>query len=650
MTIVVIGSLASGVHMTHLRQILFIPFLVLFALSGATALAADDENDLWAPTPPRLSFIDGQVSYWREGAEDWVSARRNLALAEGDALYTGKGANFEVQFDSRSFVRADENSQLSLLNQGEHYIQFKVTRGLVSFDMRSLAVGDTVEVSTPDAVFTIEHPGYYRVEVNSRDTHFITRRGGRATVTTADGRSLGIYPSEDIVITAGNPVQVATYAAPPADAWDRWNDARSERIGESVSSRYLPPDVYGAEDLDHYGYWRVVPEYGSVWIPRSVGPDWAPYSTGSWVWDPYYEWTWIDDSPWGWAPFHYGRWVYIGSYWAWAPGPVVRRSVYSPALVAFLIHDHDVSVRISIGLPGLWWVSLGWGEPVLPWWGHHKHRRHPRWDGWGGPRIVNNVVINKTTIINVGDIHYHNARHPRAILTAPADKFGRERVRITAETRYRHEEFAPLRGEIPVKPSRESLLGGAPKAAQPPRDVLTRPVVTTRPPRERALPWKDEPARVRTEPAPESRYVKPPSRRQVDEPGLPRPPFGAQAGPERTPSPPPPRLKELKSPAAPPPPTTTRTPRPTREEDAVRREAPDAPRPVQAPAAIPPQPQVPVSRQVLPPRQEDRPARTTPPRGEVKQKEQPLPGKPANQTYRGQEQKVRSWEERSGGR
>jgi len=307
-------------------------------------------------------------------------------------------------------------------------------------------------------------------------------------------------------------------------------------------------------------------------------------------------------------------------------------------------------VRISIGLPGLWWVSLGWGEPVLPWWGHHKHRRHPRWDGWGGPRIVNNVVINQTTIINVGDIHYHNARHPRAILTAPADKFGRERVRITAETRYRHEEFAPLRGEIPVKPSRESLLGGAPKATQPPRDVLTRPVVTTRPPRERALPWKDEPARVRTEPAPESRYVKPPSRREMDEPGLPRPPFGAQAGPERTPSPPPPRLKELKSPAAPPPPSTTRTPGPTREEDAVRREAPAAPRPVQAPAAIPPQPQVPASRQVLPPRQEDRPARATPPRGEVKQKEQPLPGKPANQTYRGQEQKVRSWEERSGGR
>jgi len=47
------------------------------------------------------------------------------------------------------------------------------------------------------------------VEVNGRDTHFITRRGGEASVTTADGRSLSIYPSEDIVVTAGNPVKVA---------------------------------------------------------------------------------------------------------------------------------------------------------------------------------------------------------------------------------------------------------------------------------------------------------------------------------------------------------------------------------------------------------------------------------------------------------
>jgi len=92
----------------------------------------------------------------------------------------GSNANFEVQFGSRSFVRADENSQLSLPQQQERLIQFKVTSGRVSFDMRTLEPGLTVEVSTPNAVFVIEHAGYYRLGVGSPDTHFITRRGGEA--------------------------------------------------------------------------------------------------------------------------------------------------------------------------------------------------------------------------------------------------------------------------------------------------------------------------------------------------------------------------------------------------------------------------------------------------------------------------------------
>lgn len=619
---------------TH-QRLWLIPLLLL-ALSGPSALATDND-EAWTPTPPRLSYIDGEVSYWRQGADAWARARPNLALAEGDALYSGKAANFEVQFGSRSFVRADENSQLALLNQEERYIQFKLTGGRVSFDLRSMVVGDVVEVSTPEAVFTIEHPGYYRVEVNSRDTHFITRRGAEATVTTADGRSLSIYPSEDIVITPGDPVRVATYAAPAPDAWDRWNDARSDRFGESISTRYLSPGVYGAEELDHYGRWRVVPSYGTVWIPNDVGADWVPYSTGSWVWDPYYEWTWIDDAPWGWAPFHYGRWVYIDGFWAWAPGPVVRRPVYSPALVAFMIRGHDVAARISIGLPGLWWVALSWGEPVLPWWGPPRHRGQPRWTGWGGPRIVNNTVINQTTIINVGDIRFSNASLPRAILTVPADKFGRERVRANPETRYRYTDFAPVRGELPVKPSGASLFGGAPRGVQPPREVVTRSVVSTRTPRERVPAWQEEASRIRTREGIESRVVVPPVHRAEEVRSLPRPPLGAEAGPERAPLPLPPRFGEIKKLPTLPSPVSTRSQATSREQSGDRRGA--EARPTQPPAVVVPpasvsRPPVPGSVQIPRARTE-----AASPRSEVRQdgRERPLPGQPANQIYRGRD-------------
>lgn len=640
--------------MPYLKRAWLLPLLFLLAWAHAPVRAADAED--WAPPPPRLGYIDGDVSYWRPGAEEWAEARRNLALAEGDALYTAEGANLEVQFGPRSFVRADENTQLSLVAQEAKRIQFSVTSGLASFDLRSIDVGDVLEVSTPNAVFLIEHPGYYRVEVGSRETHFITRRGGEATLTTADGRSLGIFPSEDIVVTAGDPVQVATYAAPPADAWDRWNDERSDRIGESVSSRYLPDGVYGAEELDHYGHWRVVPSYGAVWIPYGVSVGWVPYSTGYWVWDPFYAWTWVDDAPWGWAPFHYGRWVFIDGYWGWAPGPAVVRPAYAPALVAFMIRDGDVSVRVSVGLPGLWWVALSWGEPVIPWWGPPRHRGHPWWGGWGGPRVVNNVVIKQTTVINVGEIRFHNATLPRTIVTVPADKFGRERVRATVETRYRHADFAPVRGELPVKPNRASLYGGAPRAErQPPREIAVRPVVSTRAPRERALPVRDAAPRTRAQALPDAHFVIPPARRVEDGRRLPRPPLGVEAGPERTPPPPPPRYEEVRRsvgtaraadvrgapPAQAAPPvrdratgreqaTERRAPQPTpvtpgvrervteREQATERREAGPVPRAApstQAPRARP---------------------EAAPGRGDAREG-RPLPGQPASQVYRGRD-------------
>lgn len=640
--------------MRYLKRAWLLPLLFLLAWAHTPVRAADAED--WAPTPPRLGYIDGDVSYWRPGAEAWAEARRNLALAAGDALYTGDGANLEVQFGPRSFVRADENTQLSLVAQEARRIQFSVTTGLVSFDLRSIDVGDLLEVSTPNAVFLIEQPGHYRVEVGSRETHFITRRGGEATVTTADGRSLSIFPSEDIVVTAGEPVQVATYAAPPPDAWDRWNDERSDRIGESVSARYLPDGVYGAEELDHYGHWRVVPSYGAVWIPYGTGVGWVPYSTGYWAWDPFYAWTWVDDAPWGWAPFHYGRWVSIDGYWAWAPGPVVRRPLYSPALVGFMVRDGGVSVRASVGLPGLWWVALSWGEPVIPWWGSSRHRGHPSWSGWGGPRVVNNVVIKQTTVVNVGDIHFHNATLPRTIVTVPANRFGRERVRATVETRYRRADLAPVRGELPVKPDRASLYGGASRAErQPPREVAARPVVSTRAPRERTAPAGDAAPRGRAQALPDAHFVIPPARRAEDGRRLPRPPLGADAGPERTPPPPPPRYEEVRRSAGAPAAARTREAAPAQAAPALRERATERGQATERRVPQPVQP-APVVRERATERAQaterrDRQAAPAPraapstpaPRGRVEAPPgrgdagagRPLPGQPASQVHRG---------------
>src|SRR5205085_400588 len=160
-------------------------------------------------------------------------------------------------------------------------------------------------------------------EVSANRTSFTARRGGRATVTPANGQAAAIAPSEEVVIDGTDAPQIAAYAAPELDDWDRWNYARTDHLVDAVSARYVSPGIYGA-----------------------------------------------------------------------GPGVVVRA-----------------------GQPLVGWVALGWGEPVIRWWGAPRHVGVPWWGGWGGPRVVNNVVINRGAAVDAHQITlYRNAGVRNAVV------------------------------------------------------------------------------------------------------------------------------------------------------------------------------------------------------------------------------------------
>jgi hypothetical protein len=82
-------------------------------------------------------------------------------------------------------------------------------------------------------------------------------------------------------------------------------------------------------------------------------------------------WTWIDDTPWGFAPFHYGRWVQWGPRWVWAPGTWVARPTYAPAVVGWASAP-GVSVSVSFG-PGVGWFPLAPREIYTPYYPCSPH-------------------------------------------------------------------------------------------------------------------------------------------------------------------------------------------------------------------------------------------------------------------------------------
>ena len=465
------------------RRRVFVAFLILaIAASGPNVIPAADppsQEQSGDVTPTRVSYLYGEVSFWRPGAQEWAEAKTNTPLAPGDVLYTGADGNAELQIGPRAFVRAGNGTQIGLDNDDPDYVQFRVTAGHAAIDVREIPAGHTVEIDTPNAAFTIERKGYYHVDLAEDTTSFRAHRGGTATVTPAAGAATTVAANQQVAITGAETPSVETSAAPPLTAWDRWNNQRTTYLIQPANAQNVSPGMYGTEELAQHGTWRTEENYGPVWAPASVPSGWVPYSTGRWIWDPRFGWTWLDAAPWGWAPYHYGRWVFVRGYWGWAPGPVVVRPVYAPALVVFLGGPVAVAVR------PVHWAPLGWGEPVIPWWGRPGFVGVAWWGGWGGPRLVNNVVVNRTTTVNVTNINvYSNVHVHNAVVGVSEDRFGRGAVQTTRVDDARVRELTPVRGPLQVKPVAASAMSAERSSLTPPAAARERTVVATRTPRD----------------------------------------------------------------------------------------------------------------------------------------------------------------------
>ncbi|AOK29172.1 MULTISPECIES: DUF6600 domain-containing protein [Burkholderia] len=474
-------------------------FAQTFDARAAAAAAAQQPDGDPPSRVARLNYLSGAVTTEPAGASDWSYAAVNRPLTTGDQLWNDAGARSELHIGS-SAVRLGQSTSLSILNLDDTNAQLKVPLGTLSTHVRDLAPGTSYEIDTPNLALAVGSPGDYRVDVapDGASTAVTVRRGS-ATVY-GDNTQMPVSAGQRVVFT-GTALQVAdTAAAPPPDSLDEWAASRDAAEERSVSARYVSRDIPGYQDLDANGTWRDTPDYGEVWVPSAVPADWAPYRTGHWIWQAPWGWTWIDDQPWGFAPYHYGRWAYVGDAWAWVPGPLVVSApppCYAPALVAFVGGaggGFDWSVSLAIGgiaAAGVAWFPLG---PRDPW--------RPSWGGWSphyylrvnqtvivNNGTINTVNVNKTVnVTNITNIHntYVNFHAPNAVTAVPATAFvhGQPVAHFAQKVDPQQWRNARIGSGAPgLAPVRQSLAGELRNAAyRPPAAVEQRSIVATRNP------------------------------------------------------------------------------------------------------------------------------------------------------------------------
>jgi len=444
--------------------LLLVPGLLLSQQAPATTDAGD---------PParvgRISAVAGQVSFQPSGSADWTDATLNYTVTTGDRLYTAQGARAEIEVGAFA-ARLSDNTDVTITNLTDHLAQLGVAQGTFRISIYRLDPGDSVEIDTPNGALTLDAAGEYRVEIDGNppdngSTMVSVDRG--SLEVTGPGVSEVVRGGQAVQLAGSNPITVASVMRPGQNAFDQWSAERDRRYATSPCTRYVSSDIPGCADLGASGRWSVDPTYGSVWYPPLVPSDWVPYRYGQWVWVEPWGWTWVDDDPWGFAPFHYGRWAYIGASWAWVPGPIVRRPYYAPALVAF-VGGSSFSVGFSVGVQS--WFPLGPREPYFPW--YHYGDGYLRGVNYTNVRNVRdiNAFVHVT---NIESVHYVNRE--RAITAVPTSAFNSGRPIAHSVLRVTPSQIA--HAEVLVHPTtvptRDAALGG--------RGVVRAPVAAGRP-------------------------------------------------------------------------------------------------------------------------------------------------------------------------
>jgi len=467
----------------------------VFLLQASTIAKAQDQPPDYqdqdqSQDPPgrvaRLDYSHGSVSFRPAGEDDWVTAVPNRPMVTGDDLWTDEDSRAEVHVGSAA-LRMGSKTGITFLALDDRTTQIRLAQGSLILRVRHLDDDDSYEIDTPNIAFTLLQPGEYRVDVSQDGSQTITTVfHGRGRVT-GGGFSYTVLANQSATFTGDEQhLDYDLEQIPDRDDLDNWAFERDDREDHADSANYVSREMTGYEDLDEYGDWSYVAGYGPCWRPRAVVVGWAPYRFGHWVWVGPWGWTWVEDEPWGFAPFHYGRWASVNGGWFWVPGPVVVRPVWAPALVAFV--GGGPGFHFSAGV-GVGWFPLAPGEVYVP--GYRVSRAYVNNVNITNTtvnvtrvtNVYNTVIVNKNTTIN--NITYVNQHVNNGVTVVSHDTFVNARPvgQNVMKVEPRELAAAPVSHMVQAEPIRASVIGtGRPMSAKPPVAIISRPVVAVRTP------------------------------------------------------------------------------------------------------------------------------------------------------------------------
>jgi hypothetical protein len=315
----------------------------------------------------------------------------NSPVLPGDGVWTSRTGMVDLFLADGNHVWMDSDTRADLDKlpgdeaSDEKILRLRLWKGSLLLDLRVCSPECSYLVTTPSATVGPLQEGLYYVEVESVDRTRVAAMQGLCTVASA-GESVRLAAYQMTYAEYGYPPTAPVNSQVSAAALLGFRESCLPARSAGSSAKYLPSslDAY-APDLDANGTWMNTAEYGYVWRPNAVPADWAPYTNGRWVYNPW-GMTWVPYEVWGWAPFHYGRWIFSAGFgWGWCPMPY-----FAPA-----------------------WVSFWWGDDGWLGWCPMGYYGSPLWGPCGWYSVP--VAYIYDPIISPIIVRHRNAPPPRPI-------------------------------------------------------------------------------------------------------------------------------------------------------------------------------------------------------------------------------------------
>jgi hypothetical protein len=387
-------------HFCLKTSVIFLSMVLFVALSSSAfsntqyRYAIKQSTDIYFG---HISYIDNEKSRPIVFKEDQMGPEYgilNFPVAPGNTIRTDNDGRCEVQLDTGTILRLEENTQVKIetilaqtLSSRRKLTNFILEKGRVYVMYKSYMIQELFQIMTPNAAVNTDQNSVTAIKLNE---------DGSTDIKVLQGRAFVLYgPDEDNLreekIKEGQMVRVTKEhrldyleetQSSDFELWNKKINKDFEELHEGMSElprpvyRYPDAVIYFAEKYSTtYGEWLWDDYYGYVWRPfhyRYYPGGWQPYNYGQWT-AVNGQMFWVPQEIWGWAPYHLGVWIWHEKKgWLWIPG-----SVFCPAWVYW---DYYIYGGMLTGYFS-WrpWTVLDWGD-----WSFMYDSWKPNKEGTGG--------------------------------------------------------------------------------------------------------------------------------------------------------------------------------------------------------------------------------------------------------------------------